>query len=165
MKNIALLMPDAGDRIDPFAYFRPYSDAIRRFSLDGYRFVLNPTEGHFDGVVVPQSVRATVQGLHAECPAHEDAPRLRGAAEYPYASGLLHTAILSSAQPIENCQSEKKLLGHSAHHWFVEIPYDDVLAKQPSKSKLISAVISNKTDTPTHQQRFEFMKRMKGPLW
>lgn len=162
MKNIALLMPEAGDQICPFSYFEPFLTPAGDSCLDGYRFVLNPTEGQFDGVVVPQSVRALSRAYTLNIPPTKtllifaEPPNIL---MLPDAYTMQFSAVLSQSKTV---RAKRKLFGHSAHHWFVEIPYDDVLTKQPPKSKLLSAVISSKSDTPTHRQRFEFMQRIKA---
>lgn len=162
MKNIAFLMPDADDRIDPFEYFKPYLTPFGDSCLDGYRFFLNPTEGHFDGVIVHQSVRPLSRPFNLHVPptktllVYMEPPNIL---MLPDSYTMQFSAVLSQSKSVK---AKTKLLGHSAHHWFVEIPYDDILAKRPPKTKLISAVISNKSDTPTHRQRFEFMKQMKA---
>jgi hypothetical protein len=162
MKNIALLMPDPGDQICPFTYVRPFLTPEGDSCLDGYRFVLNPAEGQFDGVVVLQSVRALSRAYTLNVPptrtllVFAEPPNIL---MLPDSYTLQFSVVLSQSKTVK---AKRNLLGHSAHHWFVEIPYDHLLAKQPSRSKLISAVISNKTDTPTHRRRFEFMKRIKA---
>lgn len=162
MKNIALLMPEAGDQICPFSYFKPFLTPAGDSCLDGYRFVLNPSEGSFDGVVVPQSVGPLSRSYKLNVPPTKtllvflEPPNIL---MLPDAYTMQFSAVLSQSKSVK---AKRKLLGHSAHHWFVEIPYGDVLAKQPPKTKLISAVISNKSDTPTHRQRFKFMQQMKA---
>jgi len=79
----------------------------------------------------------------------------------PDAYTMQFEAVLSQSKSV---RSRKNLIGHSAHHWFVEVPYNRLLADQRPKTKLISAVISSKSDTPTHRQRFEFMKKIKAHL-
>lgn len=161
MKNIALLMPDAGNEICPFNYFKPFLTPKGDSCLDGYRFILNPMEGRFDGVVVPQSVKALSRSYMLNAPPTKtllvfmEPPNILS---LPDAYTMQFAAALSQSKSVK---SKRHLLGHSAHHWFVEIPYNDILSKTPSKTKLISAVISNKSDTPTHRQRVEFMRLLK----
>lgn len=162
MKNIALLMPEAGDQVSAFSYFKPFLTPAGDSCLDGYQFVLNPIEGRFDGIVVPQSVRPLSRSYNLIAPPTKtllifmEPPNIL---MLPDSYTMQFSAVLSQSRFVK---AKKKLIGHSAHHWFVEIPYDDILTKQPPKTKLISAVISNKTDTSIHLQRFEFMKHMKA---
>jgi hypothetical protein len=162
MKNIALLMQEAGGQICAFSYFKPFLTPAGDSCLDGYRFVLNPTEGRFDGAVVPQSVGPLSRSYKLNVPPTKTLLVLMEPPNIlmlPDSYTMQFSAVLSQSKSVK---AKRKLLGHSAHHWFVEIPYDDVLTKQPPKTKLISAIISNKSDTPTHRQRFEFMKKIKA---
>jgi hypothetical protein len=162
MKNIALLMPETGNAICPFSYFKAFLTPGGDSCLDGYRFILNPTEGQFDGMVVPQSVGPLSRAYTLNVPPTKtllvfmEPPNLL---VLPDAYMMQFEAVLSQSKSVK---AKKGLLGHSAHHWFVEIPYGDLLAEQRPKTKLLSAVISNKADTPTHRQRFEFMRRIKA---
>jgi hypothetical protein len=77
----------------------------------------------------------------------------------PDAYTMQFSAVLSQSKAV---RSRKPISGHSGHHWFVEVPYNDIATDNYlPKTKLLSAVISNKCDTPVHRQRFEFMKKLK----
>lgn len=162
MKHIALLMPDVGNQICPFSYFQPFLTPNGDSCLDGHRFFLNPTEGRFDGVVVPQSVGALSRTYALNVPPTKtllvfmEPPNIL---TLPDAYTMQFAAVLSQSKSVK---AKRKLIGHSAHHWFVEIPYEDMLVERQPKTKLISAVVSNKTDTPTHRQRLEFMRQIKA---
>lgn len=155
-------MPDAGDRTCPFDYFKPFLTPNGDACLAGYRFILNPTEGHFDGVVVPQSVGALSRTYKLNVPPTKtllvfmEPPNIL---TLPDAYTMQFEAVLSQSKSV---RAKKSLISHSAHHWFVEVPYNRLLTGQPPKTKLLSAVISNKSDTPTHRQRFEFMQQIKA---
>jgi hypothetical protein len=124
--------------------------------------VLNPTEGCFDGIVVYQSVRPLSRTYNLTAPPSKTLLVFMEPPNFlmlPDAYTMQFGAVLSQSRSVK---AKRKLYSHSAHHWFVEIPYNDILAKTPPKKKLISAVISNKVDTPIHRQRFEFAKKLKA---
>jgi hypothetical protein len=162
MKSIALLTPDAGNGICSFTYFKPFLTPRGDSCLDGYQFVLNPTEGQFDGLVVPQSIGALSRTYVLNVPptrtllVYMEPPNFL---TLPDAYTMQFEAVLSQSKMVK---AKKRIFSHSGHHWFVEIPYDDLLTKTPPKNKLISAVISNKSDSPAHRQRFQFMRQIKA---
>jgi hypothetical protein len=137
--------------------FRPYHDYFRQYltfegngAWDGTEFVVNPTSGTFDGIVVLQSDPPLDATYRLRCPMGQT---LLVVQEPPYKLQL----------PPGYLRQFSRQLKYPALHWFVEIPLEEVLTRQEwPKSKLISAVISNKQLTSGQRRRYRLMTELKN---
>jgi hypothetical protein len=64
--------------------------------------------------------------------------------------------------PDPSVRCKRRFLQGGGHHWFVELTAEQAL-KRPlvEKPRLLSAVVSAKTDTPGHRRRLAFMRALK----
>ncbi|MCB5200642.1 glycosyltransferase family 10 [Loktanella sp. TSTF-M6] len=159
--KIAYLLPD--NALKFVRYFQPYLTPSGQPRWRDAEFVVNPDGGHFDGVVVHQSVSALSRSYRLTCPPGRTLICLK---EPPDITFLPRGYLAQFASVI--CHDTRvrhpgRRLEPGAHHWFVEVPHDDI---EPTgftdKQRLISAVVSAKTDTPGHRQRLALMHRLKA---
>jgi hypothetical protein len=141
---------------------RPYLTPTGDERWDDVEYVPNPPYGLFDGLVVCQGFRPVDGTFSFMCPPSRT---LLVVKEPPEVLTLPHEftrqfACVISQNP--RIRSPRAILSHSAHHWFVEVPFAEALSEgvRP-KTKLLSAVTSNKTDLPGHRQRLRFLAAVK----
>ena len=143
-------------------YFRPYFTAGQDYRWGDAEFVVNPDGGTFDGIVVAQNVMPLSREYRLSCP---EGRSLLAALEPP------HICFMPDGFTRQFCgvvtqdtrvQCRRRFIGYSGHQWFVEVPITDAVARPISaKPKLLSAVVSAKTDTVGHRQRYRCMQAIK----
>lgn len=128
----------------------------------GYEFVQNPSEGVFDGIVVPQSMTPLDRRYDLVCPPTrtlcallEPPDILTLPDEY---TRQFHTVVGSDRRVV--CAAPR--LAAAGHHWFVELTARQA-EENPITDKplLISAMISSKQHTEGHRARYALMNRLK----
>ena len=159
--RIAFLIPD--EYVPALDYFRPFLTPDGTANWGDTQFTINPQDGEFDGIVVFQSVNALSRRYKLVCPSNRT---LLAVAEPPDIAWMPSGYIEQFHKVL--CQDHRisrsrRILSHSGHHWFVEVPF--MMAEQnlyPQKSKLLSAVVSNKTTTRGHRARLAFLQALKA---
>ena len=161
LKRIALLEPEA---------YAERNDAIRQLATDsgtdswhGTSIEINPRDGEFDAIVVPQSFRPLDRTYVLRCPpsrtllAMQEPPDILSP---PWGFTRQFHCVLSQDSRLRapvrrNC--------YSGHHWFVEIPFREAQTRTNwPKCKLISAVTSNKRNTAGHQRRLKLLGALRS---
>ncbi|MEZ6137281.1 MAG: glycosyltransferase family 10 [Pirellulaceae bacterium] len=137
---------------------------------EDFEFVFSPSEQAVDGWVVYDNLREPLQQL---CPPQntllitgepESIRRYRSRFTSQFAS-------VWTSQP--NIQHPQLVRRNEAQHWHYAmrnsaahgepLDFDGLQALQPpQKSKLISVICSNKTSTPDHRERLEFVSLLKS---
>lgn len=160
IRRVALLMPD--EYVAAYDYLSPFWLTQKPRGKSEVVYSINPTSGCFDGVVVFQSVRALDRDYELTFPkgrsvllVFEPPDILCLPRSYSRQFGL------SVGADWRWCAS-KCAYGAPGHNWFVEVPVDDFRdVGRWVKPALLSAVISNKSDTPLHRSRVALMSGLK----
>jgi hypothetical protein len=158
--RIALLL--GGTSSSGFDYFRPYLTPGGDERWQDVEYVPNPSGGTFDGLVVHQSVSPLAHTFQLTCPSTRTLLVIKEPPEVltlPEGYTRQFACVVSQDPRIKG---PGRMLTHSAHHWFVEVPQAAALQEfQGTKTKLLSAVTSNKGDTAGHRQRVRFLRAAK----
>ncbi len=133
-------------------------------------FAINPAGGAFDGCVVFDGL---LRETAIECPAD----RTVFIAGEPPSIKLYHTAFLEQFAAVVTCHSDtphrRKIHTQQGYPWHIGIArrpggpvasqdYDGFIAAgMPTKSKLISVIVSDKAVTPGHAYRRAFVARLQ----
>jgi hypothetical protein len=161
-RKIAVLATDAARKA--FDYFRPYIVPNQEGAPQwrDVEFVYNPANGEFDGVVVWQSVAPLERPYILKAPPSR---MLLAILEPPDVLTLpdgytRQFAAVLGPDPAVRC--DRRFLRSGGHHWFVELTASEALeAPIVDKQRLISAVVSAKTDTRGHRRRLALMHALK----
>lgn len=130
--------------------------------VGGVEFVRNPTEGRFDGLVVPQSMRPLDRRYEFICPPTRTLCAILEPPDILTLPDEYTEQFHAVAGPDPRVSCQRLLIGPPGHHWFVEITAKQAASAPITvKPKLISAVVSSKTDTPGHRARFRLMQCLK----
>ncbi len=125
-------------------------------------FVHNPTEGHFDGIVVVQSMRPLSRTYDLVCPPLRTLCALIEPPDIITLPDEYTQQFFTVIGPDPQVACPNPLLTAAGHHWFVKITAEQANATPlRNKPKLISAIVSAKKDTPGHRSRFAMMTRLK----
>jgi hypothetical protein len=127
-----------------------------------HEFVENPSEGVFDGLVVPQSMTPLDRRFDLVCPPTrtlcallEPPDILTLPDEY---TRQFHTVV----GPDKRVACTEPRLTSAGHHWFVELTAKQAVESPiTDKPLLVSAMISSKQHTEGHRIRYALMKRLK----
>jgi Glycosyltransferase family 10 (fucosyltransferase) C-term len=160
MSQIALLFPD--EYLFAHNYFCPFITEDGNEVWNGTRFVVNPREGKFDGIVVVQSTRSLNRVYSLVAPPTRTLLVLKEPPDILFLPTSYTKQFYCTLGQDNRVHSKVKIFSQSGHHWFVEInirEFNQISARP--KNKLISAVVSNKSDTEGHYQRLQFMKALK----
>jgi hypothetical protein len=145
----------ARDYFEPFVF--PNGHVV-----GGVEFFPNPTEGQFDGVVVPQSMTPLNQCYELVCPPTKTLCALLEPPDILTLPDEYTEQFYAVVGPDPRVSCKNLLMGAAGHHWFVEITAQRATsAPITAKPKLISAVVSSKRDTPGHRARFGFLRHLK----
>lgn len=125
-------------------------------------FIHNPTHGSFDGIVVVQSVRSLSQTFNLTCPPTRTLCALIEPPDIITLPDEFTQQFFTVIGPDRRVACRNSLQSAAGHHWFVELTADQACATPiTNKPKLISAVVSAKTDTPGHRSRLNLMRQLK----
>jgi len=159
-KQAAFLCSD--ETLQHFEKYIPLITPNGRPEWKEWEFVINPAQGTFDALVVFQSVDPLERTYRLIVPPPKS---LLAVLEPPevltLADGFTRQfhSVLSQSPHIK-CTNH--LYTHSAHHWFLERPFDKVLdGSEIDKQKLLSMVISYQQDTEGHRKRWQLATRLK----
>ena len=159
--KIALIAPDGYEGF--FEYFRPFVTPSRAYEWKGVRFELNPSGGVFDGAVVHQSTRDLGRVHHIICPPGRTLLALKEPPDICFLPGGYLAQFGGVLCHDTRVPRRRRLLGPGGHHWFVEVPFDEIEPTRfTAKPKLLSAVVSAKTTTVGHRKRLAFMRALKA---
>ncbi len=161
MMRIALLIPDSAAAAHN--YFLPYITQGGDDVWNGAKFVVNPVEGSFDGIVVFQSVQALDRTFRLNCPASRTMLLLQEPPDILFLpDGYTRQFYTTLGQDLR-VRCRRSGLQAGQHHWFVELPIEMAkCAPIKAKPKLLSAVVSAKADTTGHRNRLRFMETLKA---
>lgn len=158
--KIAYFMPDKTEEFA--AYFQPFITPTQDLTWQSTRFILNPTEGVFDGAVVFQSMHSLSRAYTIKCPPTRTLIVVKEPPDFCFLQSayLAQFAMVIDHDP--RTRHPGKLHTHGCHHPFVNVPYAEMEPTQlTEKSKLISAVTSAKADTVGHRKRLALMCALK----
>jgi hypothetical protein len=138
-------------------YVHPHGHASEK-----YEYVLNPTSGAFDAVVVRQAVRPLERVYNLVCPPTRTLCALIEPPDIITLPDEYTEQFYAVACPDPRVSCKRLFLGAAGHHWFIERTAEQAISKPSrAKTKLISAVVSAKADTRGHRARVEFMRALK----
>ncbi len=161
MNLIALLMPDR--YVDKHNEFKQYLTNTGEHCWGETEFIINPQKGKFDGIVVDQSYRELDQTYELTCPKTRTLLVLKEPPDILHLPEGYTRQFYCTLGQDNRVKSKIQIFAYSGHRWFVEINIRDAVEiSNLPKKKLISAVISNKTDTIGHRQRLHFMYELKN---
>jgi hypothetical protein len=116
---------------------------------NGIKFVINPQEGEFDGIVVFQADRPLSRTYTLRCPAGRTLLVVQEPPE----------VVL----PLTYVRQFDGKLGFPGLFWFVQISGREALQrKEWPKHKLISAIVSNQQITSGHRRRLKLMHALEA---
>ncbi len=160
MPIIALLMSDRS--VHSQNYFRQFITENGDNFWQSTQFVINPEKGKFDGMIVYQSVKALDKTYQLSCPKTRTLLVLKEPPDILYLPEGYTRQFYCTLGQDNRVKSTKRILSYAGYHWYVEINIRDAINTYNSpKTKVISAVVSGKTDTIGHRQRLNFMYEMK----
>lgn len=160
MRKIAYLIAD--EYLPFLSYFKEYLTTGGDFKWKGVEYVVNPATGTFDGLVVHQSIKPLSGDFRLRVPPTKTLLVLKEPPDVCFFPGAYTSQFYAVLGQDPRVRCRRKILSHSAHHWFAEIPIDEIASgAHPEKTKLISAVVSGKQDTVGHRRRFRFMQALK----
>lgn len=160
MKKIAILVPDitASSIEKRNKRVTPNQNGIWKDT----KFIVNPRIGEFDGIIVLQSVRPLDRSYSLKCPKSKLLLVLQEPPDILFLPESYTRQFYCSLSQDKRIKSKVRILSHSGHHWFIDINITDALENTSfSKSKLLSTIVSNKTDTSGHRKRLEFIRAIK----
>ncbi len=140
-------------------YFRQYLTSDGSLTWKDVTFVSNPVEGCFDGVIVIQSVRPLDRSYTLQFP---EGQSLLAIGEPPDVLFLPsgYTTQFGAVAGGDWRFERRRIAGPAGYHWIVEVNIADFEQERP-KDRLISAVVSNKSDTEGHKKRLKLMRALK----
>ena len=160
--RVAVLCTSAAQKA--FEYFRPYivANATGVPRLGDAEFIYNPDGGEFDAAVVWQSVAALERTYSLTVPPTRTLLTILEPPDVLTLPDGYTREFAGVLGPDVSVRCDRRFLRGGGHHWFVELTAAEAL-EQPLKEKprLISAVVSAKTDTTGHRRRLAFMKDLK----
>jgi hypothetical protein len=160
--RVAVLCTAAAQKA--FDYFRPYivPNATGVPRLGDAEFIYNPDGGEFDAAVVWQSVAALERTYSLTVPPTRTLLTILEPPDVLTLPDGYTREFAGVLGPDVSVRCDRRFLRGGGHHWFVELTAAEAL-EQPLKEKprLISAVVSAKTDTTGHRRRLAFMKALK----
>jgi len=143
-------------------YFRPYLTPSENHEWKGARIHLNPLSGSFDAAIVHQSTRDLDRGYEVVCPPTRTLLAVKEPPDICFFSmGFLRqfSGVLCHDDRVPR---DRRIGGSAGHHWFVEVQFSQI---EPTsfthKPRLLSAVVSGKTDTVGHRKRLALMHALK----
>lgn len=144
-------------------YFKPYLTPNADDVWNETQFVVNPTEGTFDAIVMEQSVNPLSRSYSLHCPPSKTLLAMKEPPDICFFPSGYTRQFYGALGHDSRIQCADNQMGFPGHHWFAEIPINALKANKPfTKEKLISAVVSNKQDTQGHRQRFKLMTTLKA---
>jgi hypothetical protein len=159
MNQIALIFPD--EYLSAHNYFRPYINEEGEEEWKGTKFSINPKAGKFDAIVVVQSTRCLNRTYSLFCPPTRTLLVLKEPPDILFLPEAYTRQFYCTLGQDQRVRSKTRVFSHSGHHWFVEAKINDERLMNHPKAKLISAIVSNKTDTIGHRTRFFLMQKLK----
>ena len=147
-----------------FEYFRPFivpnPDGTPRWG--DVEFVYNPDGGEFDGAVVWQSVAPLDQARSLRVPPSRTLLAIVEPPDILTLPAGYTRQFAAALGPDPTVRCKRRFVRSGGHHWFVELTAEEAVMKPLlEKPRLISAVVSAKTDTPGHRRRLHFMRALK----
>ncbi|AFZ59165.1 hypothetical protein H6G54_02065 [Anabaena cylindrica FACHB-243] len=160
MPLIALLMSDSA--INARNYFRPFITETGEHSWQDTQFVINPEKGKFDGIILYQSVKPLDRTYQLICPKNRTLLVLKEPPDILHLPEGYTRQFYCTLGQDNRVKSKMRVISYAGYHWYVEVNILDALeTSKLQKTKLISAVISGKTDTVGHRKRLHFMYELK----
>ncbi|MBD1849822.1 hypothetical protein H6F87_07395 [Cyanobacteria bacterium FACHB-502] len=159
MKAIALLMPE--EYLYAHRYFRPLITPNGDDTWMGIKFIVNPKAGNFDAVVVHQSTQSLDQSYTLCCPPTKTLLVLKEPPDILFLPEAYTSQFYCTLGQDKRVRSKKQIFSQAGHHWFVEVGIHETEVLNNQKTKLISAIVSNKTDTEGHRKRLRFVQKLK----
>lgn len=156
--RIALLYPADTIARDYFEQF-VFPNGHRTESCE---FVINPREGRFDGIVVPQSMRPLDTQFELVCPPTRTLCAILEPPDILTLPDEYTKQFYAVVGPDVRVACRQRLLSAAGHHWFVELTAEHaILAPIVNKTRVLSAVVSSKQHTRGHRDRYALMNRLK----
>ena len=157
---IALLFPN--ETISFHDYFRPYLTPEGNNCWKQAQFIVNPTRGSFDAIIVHQSIKPLSHTYQLKCPPSKTLLVIKEPPDILFLPENYTRQFYCTLGQDKRVKSKVKVFSQAGHHWFVEIKINDALISDSyPKSKLLSAVVSNKEHTTGHRKRLNFMYALK----
>jgi hypothetical protein len=158
MNRVALIFPD--EYLFAHNYFRPFLTETGDAVWGKTEFIINPSSGKFDAVIVIQSTSCLDRDYTLICPPTRTLLVLKEPPDILFLPEAYTKQFYCSLGQDKRVQSKLNIFSQSGHHWFAEVKIHDTEIASRPKTKLISAIVSNKTDTPGHRRRLIFMQKL-----
>lgn len=159
-KKAALLLPK--EYAKSYLHWKDILTPNCNFCWKEWQYVINPTNGVFDAIVVLQSVRPLDQAITLTAPPTNT---LMVVVEPPDILTLPDAYTKQFHTVLSQCPSMRcpnPLFAHSAHRWYVERPFAKILdTSDIEKTKMMSMIISSKKDTSGHRKRWQLACSLK----
>lgn len=160
LRRIALLMP--AETAEVREYFRPYFTAGRDYRWGEAEFIVNPDGGSFDAVVAVQNVLPLSREYRLISPPTRTLLAILEPPDLCFMPDGFTRQFHGVVCQDTRVQCRRRFLGYPGHQWFVEIPISNAVDRPiTGKSKLLSAVVSAKSDTVGHRRRLRCMQTLK----
>lgn len=159
MKAVALLIPD--EYLFAHNYFSQYITKNGNNTWGETKFFINPRSGNFDAIVVIQSVRPLSRTYCLTSFPTKTLLVLKEPPDILFLPEAYTKQFYCTLGQDQRVDSKVRIFSHSGHHWFVEVDIHDPGVVNYPKNKLISAIVSNKTDTKGHRKRLHFIQKLK----